>query len=78
MNLPFQLSCRPPHLVASFPAPQRMLSWSLTKPGFQVADRVAWREVRNADLPPTEDPCASLARLMGAADLGDAVQLGTS
>jgi len=55
-----------------------MLSWSLTKPGFQVAQRVAWREVRNADLPPTEDPRTSLARLMGDADLGDAVLLVTS
>ncbi len=23
-----------------------MLSWSITKPGFQIARRVAWREVR--------------------------------
>lgn len=78
MTLPFAISCRPPHLVANFPAPQRMLSWSLTKPGFQAARRVAWREVRNADLPASEDPCVSLERLMGDADLADAVLLVTS
>lgn len=78
MTLPFTLSCRPPHLVASFDAPQAMLSWSLTRPGFQVARRVAWLEVRNADLPPGEDPLDGIRRLMADADLGDAVTLVTS
>lgn len=78
MNLPFALSCRPPHLVASFPAPQAMLSWALTRPGFATAERVAWREVRNADLPPGEEPAALIGRLMAEAGLGDAVTLVTS
>lgn len=78
MKLPFAISCRPPHLVASFDAPQTMLSWSLTKPGFQVARRVAWREVRNADLPAAEDPIDSIRRLMADSDLADAVTLVTS
>ncbi|MCC7254027.1 adenosylcobinamide amidohydrolase [Hyphomicrobium sp.] len=78
MSLPFQIACRPPHLVASFDAPQRMLSWSLTRPGFQVARRVAWLEVRNADLPASEDPIDSLNRLMADADLVDAISLITS
>lgn len=55
-----------------------MLSWSITRPGFQVARRVAWREVRNADLPPSEDPATSIARLMADAGLADAVTLVTS
>ena len=29
----------------------RVLSWSLTQPGFVKADTILWREVRNADLP---------------------------
>jgi adenosylcobinamide amidohydrolase len=78
LNLPFAISCRPPHLVATFDAPQTMLSWSLTKPGFQTARRVAWREVRNADLPPAEDPIDSIWRLLADADLADAVCLVTS
>lgn len=78
MILPFAISCRPPHLVASFDAPQTMLSWSITKPGFQVAHRVVWREVRNADLPASEDPIDSLERLMADADFADAVALVTS
>jgi adenosylcobinamide amidohydrolase len=78
LNLPFDLSCRPPHLVASFDAPQAMLSWSIARPGFQVASRVAWREVRNADLPASEDPADSIQRLMADADLADAICLVTS
>ena len=55
-----------------------MLSWSLTRPGFQVARRVAWREVRNADLPASEDPIDSIRRLMADDNLADAVTLITS
>lgn len=32
-------------------APHRVLSWSITTPGFVTTDRIVWREVRNADLP---------------------------
>lgn len=78
MILPFALSCRPPHLVASFDAPQTMLSWSITKPGFRTARQVAWLEVRNADLPPSLDPVAGIAALMAEAGFGDAVCLVTS
>ncbi len=78
LTLPFALSCRPPHLVASFDAPQRMLSWSLTKPGFRTAQRVAWLEVRNADLPPSLDPVAGIEALMASAGFADAICLVTS
>ena len=42
-----------PWLTADLGAPRRVLSWSLTRPGFVEAQRIVWREVRNADL--TED-----------------------
>lgn len=77
-RLPFALSCRAPFLVASFDAPQAMLSWSLTKPGFQVARDVAWLEVRNADLPPDADPMRWIGRKFSDAGLEEAVTLVTS
>lgn len=55
-----------------------MLSWSVTKPGFQMAQHVAWLEVRNADLKPCEDPVDSIRRMTDAAGLGDVIVLVTS
>lgn len=78
MTLPFSISVRPPFLVARFAAPQAMLSWSLTRPGFQEAREVAWLEVRNADLPPSVDPLVSIARLVADAGVGEAITLVTS
>ena len=78
MPLPFELSCQPPHLVVTFDAPQTMSSWSITKPGLQVARRVVWREVRNADLPPSDDPAVALDRMFTEAGFEDAVTLVTS
>jgi adenosylcobinamide amidohydrolase len=40
-----------PWLELDLGAPQRVLSWSLTNPGFVTARKILWREVRNADLP---------------------------
>ena len=46
--------------------PHRVLSWSLTRPGFVTADTILWREVRNADLPRDFDVktwlCGELAK----------------
>lgn len=67
-----------PWLVAAFPEPRRVLSWSLTRPGFVTASQVAWREVRNADLPPDLDARLWLEGELGAAGLGDAVAMMTS
>jgi adenosylcobinamide amidohydrolase len=78
LTLPFSISVRPPLLVVTFEAPQSMLSWSLTKPGFCEAREVAWLEVRNADLPPSVDPMVSITRLMADAQLEEAVTLVTS
>ncbi len=77
-SLPFELSQRPRILLATFREPQQMLSWSLTKPGFQVASQVAWIEIRNADLPADQDAEEIIASRIAAAKLRDAVTLITS
>lgn len=74
----FSVSCHGPFLVAEFAAPQSMLSWSLTRPGFVTARKVAWLHVRNDDLGPDVDAEAFLDTRMTAAGHGDAVHLMTS
>jgi adenosylcobinamide amidohydrolase len=74
----FTVACTQPWLLASFAAPQRMASWSINRPGIVDARRVAWLEVRDADLPPELDPLALLHARLDAADLADAVALMTS
>jgi adenosylcobinamide amidohydrolase len=74
----FTVACAQPWLVASFAAPQRMASWSINRPGMVDARRVAWLEVRDADLPPELDPLALLRAQLDAANLADAVALMTS
>lgn len=76
--LPFAISCRAPFLVALFETPQRMLSWSLTRPGFHTGRRVVWLEVRNADLPPDRDPSAVIGEILRSGGFGDCVSLVTS
>ncbi len=44
-----------PFLIADLGAAHRVLSFAPWRPGFQTADRVVWREVRNADLTPDFD-----------------------
>jgi adenosylcobinamide amidohydrolase len=78
MILPFQLTCDSSLLVAIFRERQRMLSWSLSAPGFQDARRVAWVEVRNADLPPETDPKALVTQRLESANVSDAVAMITS
>lgn len=55
-----------------------MLSWALARPGFQTARRVAWLEVRNADLAPGVDPQALLRARLADGGLTDAVAMMTS
>ena len=74
----FSVSCARPFLVAEFSAPQAVLSWSLTRPGFAVARKVAWLHVRDDDLPLGVDPAALLETRMAAAGHRDAVHLMTS
>lgn len=77
-NQPFSIALDPPFLVVTFAEPQRVLSWSMLRPGLQCTRRVAWLEVRNRDLPAEVDAEQVIrARIAGAA-LDDAVVLVTS
>lgn len=76
--LPFEIECRRPILALRFPEPQRMLSWSISKPGFATAPSVAWLEVRDADLPIDCDPVAILTDRLARERLADAVGLMTA
>lgn len=78
MQLPFEIDCRPPFLIATFPEPQRVLSWAVTHPGLNLAARVAWLEVRNKDLPEDVDALQYIRAALEREDLGDAVTLITS
>lgn len=40
-----------PWLSFDLGGPHQVLSWTLNRPGFVMADKVVWLEVRNADLP---------------------------
>ncbi len=74
----FSTCLQRPLLVARFARPQRMVSWSLNRPGFVVADTVAWLEVRNADLTPEADPLAWFLNRLKASALEQAVGMMTS
>jgi len=63
-----------PWLSATFEQPQRCLSWAVHRPGFVVAERVLWRQVRNEDLHPQLDAVAWLAAELQAR--GDAAAIG--
>ncbi|MEM6974442.1 MAG: adenosylcobinamide amidohydrolase [Pseudomonadota bacterium] len=68
----------PPWLVFDLPAPHRVLSWSLNRPGFVTASRFAWREVRNADLPRDLDAAAWFRAELAGAGHSEAVGFLTS
>ncbi len=44
-----------PFLIADLGTPHRVVSFAPWRPGFQMADQIVWREVRNADLTPDFD-----------------------
>ena len=73
-----KLTLSRPWLDIDLGQPHRLLSWSLTRPGFVTASRITWREVRNADLPPDLDPIAWLRRELTNRDTADAVAMLTS
>lgn len=67
-----------PWLEFDLGQPMQVLSWSLNRPGFVTANRILWREVRNADLPKDLDVDAWLAGELAANGASDAVTLLTS
>ncbi|MEM7208689.1 MAG: adenosylcobinamide amidohydrolase [Pseudomonadota bacterium] len=50
-----RLSLDRPWLTLDLGQPMRVLSWSINRPGIVTAQRIVWREVRNADLPQNLD-----------------------
>ncbi len=78
MSRLFAIACRPPWLLARFRTPQRIVSWSLNRPGFVVAGAVAWLQVKDADLPIGLDPKSFLESRLVDEGLGDAVGLMTA
>jgi adenosylcobinamide amidohydrolase len=46
-----KITLSPPWLIAELGGAHRVVSWALSHPGFSQTNRVAWRQVRNADLP---------------------------
>ncbi|MEM0923620.1 MAG: adenosylcobinamide amidohydrolase [Pseudomonadota bacterium] len=69
---------RQPWLIAELGGPLRVLSWSLTRPGFTQARRIVWREVRNADLPVHLNARDWLSGEINRGGFTDAVPLLTS
>lgn len=67
-----------PWLEMDLGAPHRVLSWSITNPGFVTTSRIIWREVRNADLPQDMDVQGWFRRELAAKGWPDAVALLTS
>lgn len=67
-----------PWLTFDLGAPHRVLSFAPHRPGFVTARRIAWREVRNADLPPGLDVQDWFEAELAEAGLSDAVAMLTS
>ena len=76
--LPFDIECTRPWLVAHFSQAQRMVSWSLNRPGFVEASQVAWREVGSDDLSVGLDSADWFADKLADAELSTAVGMMTS
>jgi len=76
--LPFDIECTRPWLVAHFSQAQRMVSWSLNRPGFVEASKVAWRQVGSDDLAVGLDPADWFAAKLADAELSSAVGMMTS
>jgi len=78
MDEPFSIAIDRPLLTVTFREPQRVLSWSMLRPGIQAVRRIAWLEVRNADLPANVDAFDVISGRIRDAGLDDAVVLVTS
>lgn len=58
---------RPPWLLLDFGRDLRVVGWPVVGPALGIARRVAWLQVRNADLPPDRDPAVYFAERAQAA-----------
>ncbi|WP_298864141.1 adenosylcobinamide amidohydrolase [uncultured Sulfitobacter sp.] len=67
-----------PWLIFDLGREMRVLSWAINKPGFVMADRILWREVRNADLPRDMDVHRWLKDTLAERGQSDAVCFLTS
>ncbi|MBT4888948.1 MAG: adenosylcobinamide amidohydrolase [Rhodospirillales bacterium] len=74
----FDIIHEQPWLIARFPKPQRMLSWSLTNPGYVEADQVAWMQVQENELSVDLDPVNFFSERLIDKGLGGAIGLMTS
>lgn len=64
-----QPELRPPWLLLDFGKDHRLIGWPVVGPAMGRARRVAWLQVRNADLPPDRDPSAYFAERAAAAGI---------
>lgn len=67
-----------PWLTLDLGTPMRVLSWAIGRPGFVTTQRILWREVRNADLPPHLDARKWLSQALSARGEREAVAFLTS
>lgn len=67
-----------PWLAFDLGQPMQVLSWAINRPGFATAQRIVWREVRNADLPRDLNVEAWFARELAARGESDSVAFLTS
>lgn len=67
-----------PWLTFDLGAQMQVLSWAINRPGFVMADRIVWREVRNADLPRDLDVVEWFGSQLAERGAQDAVAFLTS
>lgn len=72
------ISLDPPWLEFDLGEDMQVLSWALNRPGFVQANRILWREVRNADLPIGLDVDAWLSSELESRNASEAVTFLTS
>lgn len=72
------VTLRRPWLIVDLGEPHRVLSFAPHRPGFQMAQQIVWREVRDADLTPELDVTAWFSSELARNGHADAVGLLTS
>lgn len=78
MKAAVKLTLHQPWLIADLGGPMRVLSFAPYRPGFVTAERILWREVRNADLTPDLDAESWLADQVAALNGPPSVAMMTS